>query len=139
MKNIREKTASIFDALTKAMVSVNPKPKTKEQKEKMISTILQEFLIKKLGNITKPLTRNLMIEDAFGMAGLDSLTFYDDFITEFEIKIPENFDIYNYTTPSPDLILPRKKRKQIRYTDVTLGELDDMITTKIWLKRVSLK
>jgi hypothetical protein len=45
------------------------------------------------------LNENTKIEDDVGLAGLDSIEFYEDFFTEFQIVNPQDFDSKKFVSP----------------------------------------
>jgi hypothetical protein len=109
---------------------------------KEVSPELKEFLIKKYGSIGKPLTHNLGLEEYFGIAGLDTITFYNDFVSEFSIRIPNDWNIANHISSEVfyDLRHTLKRwvsksyRNKTNYRDITLGELQEMIIAKKWIQ-----
>ncbi len=56
------------------------------------------FVSAKTGVEVSALHRRTKVESDLGMAGLDTIIFYEDFFQEFQISRPEGFDFEKYVT-----------------------------------------
>ena len=59
---------------------------------------VMSFVSDRLGVDKSRMTEKTSIEDDFGIAGLDTLTFYEEFFTEFGISNPTDFNADQYVT-----------------------------------------
>ena len=107
-----------------------------------INPVLKEFITKRLGSREKYLNHSSGIEEFYGMAGLDSIVFYQDFVSEFRIEIPENWNIANHITSENINIrhhlkrfLSKSYRKKTKYLDLTIDDLEEMINSKKWIDK----
>lgn len=104
------------------------------QKNKVI-----QFISSNLGVPIHKITLDSKIETSFGIAGLDTLIFYDEFFTTFEIVNPEDFSIDDYITPEGvNLFLALKSlfsksaREQFKTKDISVRHLVKIAETKQW-------
>jgi len=71
------------------------------------------------------------VEQDFGLAGLDTLSFYEGFFEKFETKKPEDFKLDRYSSSEglEDLglviksIFSAKAKERLKADDVTIGHL----------------
>jgi hypothetical protein len=100
-----------------------------------------DFIIKnthlKAGDI-KP---ELNLAEDIGYYGIDAISFFEKFFSQFEIKNIENFDVELNIDGSIDFdprplnwlknVLHKERHKYLR-PDVTLGHLDKVVETGSW-------
>ncbi|MEH0157314.1 DUF1493 family protein [Limibacter armeniacum] len=100
---------------------------------------VKEFVSSRLGVPKKQITMDSKIESDFGMAGLDTISFYHEFFKEFEIENPQDFDLDRYVT-SENLeiwlivksIFSKSAREKLRIEEVSINHLINVAETKFW-------
>lgn len=102
---------------------------------------VKEFVSSRLGIPIEKITMNSKIESDFGIAGLDTISFYDEFFQEFEITNVESFDIDRYVTPENieiglliKSIFSKSARRKLKIEDVSIRHLTNVAETKYWSK-----
>ena len=101
---------------------------------------VKEFVSSRLGVPKEQITMDSKIESDFGMAGLDTISFYDEFFQEFEIKNPEDFELDRYVT-SENLeiglivksIFSKSARRKLKIEEVSINHLIKVAETKFWI------
>ena len=103
-----------------------------------------DFVTNNTGVAKAKINLDSKIESDFGMAGLDTISFYEDFFMEFEIKNPEDFILDNYVTSEGlsnlNLILIFKSifsktaREQLRIKEVSIRHLVKVAESKYWVE-----
>jgi len=101
---------------------------------------LLEFIQLKLGNTNLQLTDLSPIEQTFGIAELDTIVFYTDFVKHFNLELPADWNISNHVSPVGCFnwrhyvkwLFSKKYRRNTRYYDLTIGDLETMIETRRW-------
>jgi hypothetical protein len=103
---------------------------------------LIDFLIQKIGATREELNPKTRLAQDLGCCGLDAVTLFNDFFTEFRIQNIEQFDEDLHIEFSPDYaprpfywlknLLKKDRRKYLR-PDVTVGHLDRVIELGYWL------
>lgn len=101
---------------------------------------LLEFIRQKIGTSDFNQTQNSPIEQTFGMAELDTIIFYNDFVKRFNISVPADWDIRKHISPVVlhnwrhyvRRLFSKTYRAQTDYRDLTTGELEQMIETGKW-------
>lgn len=108
--------------------------------QKMLEKVIK-FTAERMGNPHEHLSEHTKIEDDFGIAGLDTLTFYDDFFHEFNIENPGDFNVDKYMTsevPQFGLalksIFSKAARDKLKVHTVTLGHLAKVAGHKRWVE-----
>ncbi len=99
-----------------------------------------EFIHEKTGTSDIRLTQSSPIEQTFGMAELDTIIFYNDFVKHFNISIPPDWDIRPHVSPVVfhhwrhyvRRLFSKTYRSQTNYRDLTVGELEQMIESGKW-------
>ncbi|NML64191.1 hypothetical protein HHL22_03135 [Hymenobacter sp. RP-2-7] len=108
--------------------------------EIVIPPPLISFLTLRLGQVSKTLSREAGLEATYGIAGLDTLQLYQDFVTEFQIETPADWNLSRHITS--ERLQPLHSLRQLfstryritnSYIDLTLGNLADMLEAGIWL------
>lgn len=102
---------------------------------------VKSFVSVKLGASDRELSENTKIEEEFGIAGLDTIAFYENFFDEFHIVNPEDFNAIIYVT-SENLELGRfiksifykTEREKLRGKDATIGHLARVALMKRWFE-----
>lgn len=100
--------------------------------EKSIRRDLLEFIYQKTGTSDFKLNQNSLIEQTFGMAELDTIIFYNDFVKHFKISIPSDWDIRPHVSPVlfhnwrhyVRRLFSKTYRAQTNYRDLTISELE---------------
>lgn len=99
------------------------------------------FISIKLGIPIDEIHKESKIEADFGLAGLDTMLFYDTFFTEFDIVNPEDFDLDEYVTPDvPNFRLLIKSffskaaREKMRVKTVSVGHLVRVAEARKWFE-----
>lgn len=87
------------------------------------------------------LSEHTKIESDVGMAGLDTILFYEAFFTAFKISNPQDFNADLYVTPEvlqPRLLLKsvfsKKARSQLKIRDITLKHLAEVALKREWFE-----
>jgi|GEM_PF-2487815 len=101
---------------------------------------LLEFIHHKIGASAIQLTQNSPIEQTLGMAELDTIIFYNDFVKQFSIFVPADWDIRRHVSPVGfhnwqhyvRRLFSKTYRNQTDYRDLTVGELEQMIACGLW-------
>ena len=97
------------------------------------------FVSDRLGVDKSKLTENSLIEDDVGIAGLDTLTFYEEFFNAFKIANPNDFNSDQYVT-SDNLqiglfvksIFSTKARQLLRTKNISIGHLANVALKHKW-------
>jgi hypothetical protein len=97
------------------------------------------FVSDRSGIEKSKLTENSLIEDEIGIAGLDTLTFYEEFFKDFEIDNPSDFNSHQYVT-SENLqigliiksIFSTKARQTLKTKSVSVRHLVDVALKRKW-------
>jgi hypothetical protein len=100
--------------------------------------IVKTFISSKTGINKLKLTEETKIEDDVGMAGLDTISFYEDFFSEFQI-VHEGFELDRYVT-SENLelkgcfrsIFSKTYRQKNRTRNNTIRHLTHVVIAKKW-------
>ena len=102
---------------------------------------LIDFITKNTHLKTGDIRPELRLAEDIGFYGLDAVSFFETFFTEFEIKNTENFDLDLHIDGSVDFaprplnwlknVLNKERRKYLR-PDVTLGHLEKVVETGSW-------
>lgn len=74
------------------------------------------------------------------MAELDTIVFYEDFVKQFNIQIPEDWVFSNHVSPAGCYdwrhylrrLFSKSYRRQTTYIDLTFEDLEDMIKSGVW-------
>jgi hypothetical protein len=97
------------------------------------------FVSEELGIEKSKLSMNSKIEDDFGIAGLDTILFYERFFEKFEINDFQDFNINRHVTSErlipKDLVkilFSKKYRTNNKTKQVTLRHLSNVAAKKIW-------
>ena len=98
-----------------------------------------EFLIQKLGVAYHDFNLNSKIESDFGLYGLDTFTFYEQFFKEFAIENLEDFEFDRYVSSENwDIGLIIKSlflnsaREKLMVKEVSIGHLVRVAETRLW-------
>jgi Protein of unknown function (DUF1493) len=93
----------------------------------------------KTGIEESELNENTKIEEDVGLAGLDTLEFYEEFFTTFQINNPQDFDSNKYISPENiDLfsviksIFSKKARQKFNLKNNTVEHLTNVALKKRW-------
>lgn len=85
------------------------------------------------------LNENTKIEDDVGLAGLDTISFYEEFFTEFQIDNPQDFDSGMYiSSENIDLlsvlksIFSKKVRQEFQLKNNTIKHLTNVALKRRW-------
>jgi Protein of unknown function (DUF1493) len=85
------------------------------------------------------LNENTKIEEDVGLAGLDTIEFYEEFFTEFRIDNSQDFDSSKYISPENiDLfsviksIFSKKTRHEFNLKNNTIKHLTNVALKKRW-------
>lgn len=85
------------------------------------------------------LNENTKIEEDVGLAGLDTIEFYEEFFTEFQIDNPQDFDSNKYISPENiDLfstlksIFSKRVRHEFDLKNNTIKHLTNVALKKRW-------
>ncbi len=87
-----------------------------------------EFASHRLGIPKGKITPYSKIENDFGMAGLDTISFYEAFFAEFGVTNPEEFPVNDYVT-SENFSFSFKRPKSL-----TIGHLAKVAESKRWFE-----
>lgn len=97
-----------------------------------------DFVSRETGIAADQLYPEFRIERDAGIAGLDTILFYEHFFDEFGIQ-PDQFDPKKYVSPEiisiPELfkrITSRKYRQEQRIHDITIQHLITIATINYW-------
>lgn len=101
---------------------------------------LVEFIRQKPGEVDLKRSKESQVEETFGMAELDTIVFYNDFVEQFNSSVPSNWDIRKHDSPVVfhnwrhyiQRLFSNTYRAQTNYRDLTIRELEVMIGTKAW-------
>lgn len=102
-----------------------------------------EFVALRCGIPKFKITKELKIESDFGMAGLDTIQFYEEFFEVFKIQNPEDFDMDRYVT-SENLefklivksLFSKIARQKFKTKDISIGHLAKVAETKYWVEEI---
>ena len=102
---------------------------------------VKEFVSSRLRVPMDKITMKSKIESDFAMAGLDTISFYEDFFQEFEIKNPEDFELDRYVT-SENLeiglmiksIFSKSDRQKLEVEEVSIEHLVKVAEAKCWIE-----
>ncbi|MDZ7900535.1 MAG: DUF1493 family protein [Arcicella sp.] len=85
------------------------------------------------------LNENTKIEDDVGLVGLDTIEFYEEFFTEFQIDNPQDFDSNKYISPENiDIfsilksIFSKKTNHEFDLKNNTIRHLTNVALRKRW-------
>jgi hypothetical protein len=102
---------------------------------------LIDFITKNTHLKTGNIRPELRLAEDIGFYGLDAVSFFETFFTEFKIKNTEIFDLNLHIDGSVDFtprplnwlknVLIKERRKYLR-PDVTLGHLEKVVETGSW-------
>ena len=102
---------------------------------------VKAFVVEKLGLALSGLTENTKLEQDAGLAGMETLIFYDDFFTEFRIRNPEDFNADRYvTSETPEFgkviraLFSKARRRELRARSVTLRHLAQVALRREWFE-----
>ena len=106
--------------------------------DKMVE-IVKAFISNNIGIDKSKLNEETKIESDVGMAGLDTLIFYENFFSEFKIDIPEDFNTDKYIT-SENLqiglfaksVFSKEARKKLRTKENTIRHLTNVALKRKW-------
>ncbi|MGB3779933.1 MAG: DUF1493 family protein [Tunicatimonas sp.] len=98
------------------------------------------FTVSKLGTPNSDITKNSKIESDFGISGLDTISFYEEFFKEFGVKNSEAFK-WDRHVSSENLelellvksIFSKQAREKLKTKDVSIKHLTKVAETKIWV------
>ena len=103
-----------------------------------------EFVSKATGVPANKITAESRFEDDFGMAGLDSMIFYENFFRDFKIQNPEEFNADRYISDDGfenfslkqfiKAIFSKEARNKLRTKDVSVGHLAKVAELKKWFE-----
>lgn len=102
---------------------------------------LIDFVVKNTHLKAGDIRPEMRLAEDIGYYGLDAISFFERFFSEFEIKNIESFDVDLHIDGSVDFaprplnwlknILNKDRRKYLR-PDVTLGHLDKVVEKGSW-------
>jgi len=101
---------------------------------------LLAFINSRVGQLDGSLNNSSPVEQSLGIAELDTIVFYNDFVKHFSINTPEKWDISNHVSPVGlyswkhyfKRLLSKKYRQKTMYKDLTIGELEAIIVSNFW-------
>ncbi len=100
---------------------------------------VKEFVSSMLGVPKEKITLNSKIESDFGMAGLDTISFYDEFFKKFEIENPQDFELDKFVTSENleiGLIVKstfsKSAREKLRIEEISINHLIKVAEAKFW-------
>jgi hypothetical protein len=103
---------------------------------------IMTFVSDRLGVDKSKITEQTSIEDDFGIAGLDTLTFYEEFFTEFKISNPTDFNVGQYVTSENmqvgvfiKSLFSTTTRKTFKTTSVSLKHLTNVALRRKWYEQ----
>jgi hypothetical protein len=107
-----------------------------------ISGPLKTFIEKKMGQYTKPFSRDMLLERDLGISGDKAVEFIDSFSDEFDIIFPadfnysEHFDIegLRFDFLKYLMVIFKKESLEQKKIPITVGDLDDAIEKGVWEK-----
>jgi Protein of unknown function (DUF1493) len=106
--------------------------------DKMFADI-KKFTAEKVGVEIEKLTRQTRVETDLGIAGLDTISFFDEFLKSFKVNCPNGFSYDKYVT-SENLnplgffksLFSKQHRDKDKIIELTLGDLERAALTKTW-------
>lgn len=97
------------------------------------------FIAEHTGINELQLNENTKIEDDVGLAGLDTIEFYEDFFTEFQIVNLQDFDCKKFISPENiDLIdflrslFSKKLKQEFAIKNITVKHLTNVALKRVW-------
>jgi acyl carrier protein len=107
----------------------------------MMEEKIKEFVSSRLGIPIEEITMESKMESDFGVAGLDTISFYEEFFRKFEIRNPEDFNIDRYVaTENIEIVLMIKSifsqnsGQNLRIKEVSIEHLIKVAETKFWIE-----
>jgi acyl carrier protein len=100
---------------------------------------VKQFISDKLGVSINKFSLDSTIESDFGIAGLDTISFYNEFFAEFEIKVSkDDFNIDEYvTSENPEIwkaitAFFSKSKTRSKVNEVSVRHLIKVAEAKVW-------
>lgn len=98
-----------------------------------------DFISNHLGIDKSKLNENTKIEDDVGIAGLDTISFYEDFFCEFQIDNPHDFNSDKFISPENmnfysffKSIFSKNTNKELEIENITIRHLTNVAIKRKW-------
>lgn len=102
---------------------------------------VKDFIVPRLGISANDVRMDSMVETDFGLGGLDTISFYNDFFEAFKIRNIDDFNYDNHVTPDRinhrlifKSLFSRKSKLKSNYQDISVKHLINVIQIGTWVE-----